>query len=96
MADLNGLRLRVQQSEQMSDMMRAPGASPVELPYSQVLTGLGTKLIDGAENNRPSFVTTDHFKYAGHYTLTEHTMSAEVPAAAQPNAFARWSDRAWA
>ncbi|MGB9171467.1 MAG: TRAP transporter substrate-binding protein DctP, partial [Bradyrhizobium sp.] len=37
-----------------------------------------TKLIDGAENNWPSFVTTDHYKYAGFYTLTEHTMSPEV------------------
>ena len=51
---------------------------PVELPYGQVLTGLATKLIDGAENNWPSFVTTDHYKYAGYYTLTEHTMSPEV------------------
>src|SRR5258708_27083128 len=60
MADLRGLRVRVQQSEQMSEMIRALGAEPVELPYGQVLTGLTTKLIDGAENNWPSFVTTDH------------------------------------
>jgi tripartite ATP-independent transporter DctP family solute receptor len=76
--DIKGLRLRVQQSELMSDMIRALGAEPVELPYGQVLTGLATKLIDGAENNWPSFVTTDHYKYAGYYTLTEHTMSPEV------------------
>jgi tripartite ATP-independent transporter DctP family solute receptor len=76
--DMKGLRLRVQQSELMSDMIRALGAEPVELPYGQVLTGLATKLIDGAENNWPSFVTTDHYKYAGFYTLTEHTMSPEV------------------
>jgi tripartite ATP-independent transporter DctP family solute receptor len=77
-ADLKGLRLRVQQSELMSDMIRALGAEPVELPYGQVLTGLATRLVDGAENNWPSFVTTDHYKYAGYYTLTEHTMSPEV------------------
>jgi tripartite ATP-independent transporter DctP family solute receptor len=77
-ADMKGLRLRVQQSELMSDMIKALGAQPVELPYGQVLTGLATKLIDGAENNWPSFVTTDHYKYAGYYTLTEHTMSPEV------------------
>jgi len=76
--DLKGLRLRVQQSEQMSDMIRSLGAEPVALPYGQVLTGLATRLIDGAENNWPSFVTTDHYKYAGYYTLTEHTMSPEV------------------
>ena len=65
-ADMKGLRIRVQQSELMSDMIRALGAEPVELPYGQVLTGLATKLIDGAENNWPSFVTTDHYKYAGY------------------------------
>lgn len=78
LADLKGLRIRVQQSELMRDMIRALGAEPVELPYGQVLTGLANHLIDGAENNWPSFVTTDHYKYAGYYTLTEHTMSPEV------------------
>jgi TRAP-type C4-dicarboxylate transport system substrate-binding protein len=62
----------------MSDMIRALGAEPIELPYGQVRTGLATKLIDGAENNWPSFVTTEHYKYASFYTLTEHTMSPEV------------------
>lgn len=77
-ADLKGLRIRVQQSELMSEMIRALGAEPVELPYGQVLTGLATDLIDGAENNWPSFVTTDHYKYARYLGLTEHTMSPEV------------------
>ena len=76
--DMKGLKIRVQQSELMSDMMRALGATPVELPYGQVLTGLTTQLIDGAENNWPSYVTTDHYKYARYYTLTEQTMSPEV------------------
>jgi TRAP-type C4-dicarboxylate transport system substrate-binding protein len=58
--------------------VRPLGAEPIELPYGQVLTGLATKLIDGAENNWPSFVTTNHYKYAGFYTLTEHAMSPEV------------------
>lgn len=78
LADMKGLRIRVQQSELMSNMIKALGAEPVELPYGQVLTGLSTKLVDGAENNWPSFVTTDHYKYAHFYTLTEHTMSPEV------------------
>lgn len=76
--DMKGLRLRVQQSELMSDMIKALGAEPIKLPYGQVGTGLATRLIDGAENNWPSFVTTDHYKYASFYTLTEHTMSPEV------------------
>ena len=77
-ADIKGMRLRVQQSELMSSMIKALGAEPIELPYGQVLTGLATRLIDGAENNWPSFVTTGHYRYAGYYTLTEHTMSPEV------------------
>jgi tripartite ATP-independent transporter DctP family solute receptor len=76
--DLKGLRIRVQQSELMSAMIRSLGAEPIELPYGQVLTGLATRLVDGAENNWPSFVTTDHYKHAGFYTLTEHAMSPEV------------------
>ncbi|WP_375778322.1 TRAP transporter substrate-binding protein [Bradyrhizobium sp. ma5] len=76
--DLKGLRLRVQQSEQMSDMIHALGAQPIQMAYGQVLTGLANRLIDGAENNWPSFVTTGHYKYAGYYTLTQHTVSPEV------------------
>jgi tripartite ATP-independent transporter DctP family solute receptor len=78
LADLKGLRIRVQQSELMSQMMTALGAEAVEMPYGQVITGLSTGLIDGAENNWPSYVTTDHYRLAGYYTLTEHTMSPEV------------------
>jgi tripartite ATP-independent transporter DctP family solute receptor len=77
-ADVKGLRIRIQQSELMVSVFAAIGAEPVELPYGQVLTGLATRLIDGAENNWPSFVTTGHFRHARHYTLTEHTMPPEV------------------
>src|SRR5262245_2273595 len=75
---MKGLRIRVQQSDLMVDMIKALGAEPVELPYGQVLTALSTKLLDGAENNWPSYVTTNHYKLAPFYTLTEHTMSPEV------------------
>jgi tripartite ATP-independent transporter DctP family solute receptor len=77
-ADMSGLKIRVQQSDLMSDMIKALGAIPIELPYGQVETGLTTRLIDGAENNWPSYVTTGHYKSARFYTLTEHTMSPEV------------------
>lgn len=78
LADMKGLRIRVQQSELMMEMVKALGAVPVALPYGQVLTALSTRLLDGAENNWPSYVTTDHFKQATYYTLTEHTMTPEV------------------
>lgn len=82
--DLNGLRIRVQQSDLMIDMVKALGAVPIALPYGQVETGLATGLIDGAENNWPSYVTTMHYKSAPYYTLTEHTMSPEVLVMAKP------------
>jgi len=78
LADLKGLRLRVQQSDLIIRMVKALGAEPVALPYGQVLTALSANLVDGAENNWPSFVTTDHYKVARYYTTTEHTMGPEV------------------
>jgi tripartite ATP-independent transporter DctP family solute receptor len=76
--DLKGLRIRVQQSDLVIRMMKALGAEPVALPYGQVLTALSAQLVDGAENNWPSFVTTGHYKVAQYYAVTEHTMGPEV------------------
>jgi tripartite ATP-independent transporter DctP family solute receptor len=76
--DLSGLRLRVQQSDLMDRMVKALGAEPVGLAYGQVLTALQTKLVDGAENNFPSFISAGHYKVARYYTVTQHTMSPEV------------------
>ena len=76
--DMKGLRIRVQQSNLMSQVIKALGAQPIELPYGQVSTALATNLVDGAENNWPSFVTSGHDKYAKYYTLTQHTMTPEV------------------
>jgi tripartite ATP-independent transporter DctP family solute receptor len=77
-ADLKGLRIRVQQSDMAEKMIRAMGAEPVALSYGQVPTALATGLIDGAENNWPSYVTTGHYKIARYYTATEHSMAPEV------------------
>jgi tripartite ATP-independent transporter DctP family solute receptor len=78
LADLKGMRVRVQQSELMENMIKLLGATPVALPYGQVLTALSTNLVDGAENNWPSFVAAGHYKAARYYTLTEHSMGPEV------------------
>jgi TRAP-type C4-dicarboxylate transport system substrate-binding protein len=50
-ADIGSLRLRVQQSESVSDMIRTVGTDSVELPYGQVLTGLATRLIAKAQRD---------------------------------------------
>jgi tripartite ATP-independent transporter DctP family solute receptor len=78
LGDVKDLRIRIQQSEVAADTVRALGAAPVVLAYGQVLTALSTGLIDGAENNWPSYVTTDHYRAAPYYTLTQHTMLPEV------------------
>jgi TRAP-type C4-dicarboxylate transport system substrate-binding protein len=62
----------------MDRMVKALGGEPVALPYGQVLTALSAGLVDGAENNWPSFVSTGHFRVARFYTVTEHTMGPEV------------------
>lgn len=78
LADLIGMRIRVQQSDLMEKMVRALGATPVQLSFGQVLTALSTNLIDGAENNWPSYVTTNHYRIARYYTVTEHAMGPEM------------------
>jgi TRAP-type C4-dicarboxylate transport system substrate-binding protein len=55
--DLRGLRIRIQQSDLMSKMVSALGAKPVGLPYGQIATALTANLVDGAENNWPSYVS---------------------------------------
>jgi tripartite ATP-independent transporter DctP family solute receptor len=77
-SDLRGQRIRIQQSDLMEKMVRALGGTPIGLPYGQVGTALTTNLIDGAENNWPSFVSAGHYKAAPFYATTEHTMSPEI------------------
>jgi tripartite ATP-independent transporter DctP family solute receptor len=78
LADLHGLRIRVQQSDLMETMIKALGATPVSLPYGQIGTAMTASLIDGAENNWPSFMSAGHYKIAPFYSVTEHTMAPEI------------------
>ena len=77
-ADLAGLRIRVQRSEVMRDMVEALGASPVALGFKQVYTSLHTGAIDGAENNLPSYRSERHFEAAGYYSLNRHAVIPDV------------------
>ncbi len=77
-ADLKGLKIRVQQSALMMDMIKALGASPTPMPYAEVYTGLQSGVIDGAENNWPSYYSTSHYEVARYMTLNGHTMTPEV------------------
>ncbi|TAF99830.1 MAG: TRAP transporter substrate-binding protein [Betaproteobacteria bacterium] len=76
--DLKGMKIRVQQSDLFVDTMRALGANATPMPFGEVYTSLKTGVIDGAENNWPSYESTKHFEVAKFYSINEHSMSPEV------------------
>ena len=81
--DIQGMNIRVQESELMVDTIEALGASPVPMAYGDVYSGLQTGKIDGAENNWPSYESTRHYEVARYYTIDEHTRVPEMQLVAQ-------------
>jgi tripartite ATP-independent transporter DctP family solute receptor len=78
LADIKGMKVRVQPSDLFVSMVGAMGASPTPMPYNEVYTGLKTGLLDAAENNYPSYDEAKHFESAPVYSETMHSMSPEV------------------
>lgn len=77
-ADLAGMKIRVMQSDVFVDMMTALGANATPMPYGEVYSAIQTGVIDGAENNWPSFESSGHYEVAGYYTLNQHLIVPEV------------------
>ena len=77
-ADLKGLKIRVIGNPMFVDMANALGANGVAMGYDQVFSALQTGVIDGAENNPPSFVFDNHYQVAKYYTLTQHLIVPEM------------------
>ena len=77
-ADLKGLKVRVMGNPMFVDMMNALGGNGVAMGYDQVFAALQTGVVDGAENNPPSFVFDNHYQVAKYYTLTEHLIVPEI------------------
>ncbi|TXT44100.1 MAG: TRAP dicarboxylate transporter subunit DctP [Spirochaetes bacterium] len=77
-ADLKGLKIRVQESELMMGLVSAFGANPTPMAFGEVYSGLQTGVIDGAENNWPSYFSTSHYEVAKYFTLDEHTRVPEI------------------
>jgi len=77
-ADLKGLKIRVIGNPIFVDMANALGANGVAMGYDQVFSALQTGVIDGAENNSPSFVFDNHYQIAKFYSLTQHLIVPEV------------------
>ncbi len=76
--DMKGLKMRVQQSDLFVALVNALGANPTPMAFGEVFSSLQTGVIDGAENNWPSYESTRHFEVAKFYSETEHSMSPEV------------------
>jgi tripartite ATP-independent transporter DctP family solute receptor len=77
-ADMRGMKIRVQQSDMFVALVQALGANATPMPFGEVYTSLQTGVIDGAENNWPSYESTRHFEVSKFYSLTEHSLSPEV------------------
>ncbi|HEY0955985.1 MAG TPA: TRAP transporter substrate-binding protein [Roseateles sp.] len=78
LADMKGLKIRVQQTDLWVAAMQAMGANPSPMPIGEVYTGLKTNLIDAAENNIPSYEGFRHFEAAKFYSRTEHSMTPDA------------------
>lgn len=77
-SDLNGLKIRVQESPTAMVMVRALGGSPTPIAWGELYTALQQGVVDGAENNPPSFFTSRHYEVAKYFTLDEHTSVPDV------------------
>jgi tripartite ATP-independent transporter DctP family solute receptor len=78
LADLKGLKFRVMGNPMFVDMANSMGANGVPMGYDQVFSALQTGVVDGAENNPPSFVFDNHYQVAKFYTIDEHLIVPEM------------------
>ncbi len=76
--DLKGLKIRTPNSDLSVEMINATGANATPMDLGEVYQSLVQGVIDGAENNWPSFESGRHFEVAPYYSLTRHVMTPEV------------------
>ena len=76
--DLQGLKIRVMKSMTAMEMVKAQGGSPTPISWGELYTALQSGVVDGAENNPPSFYTSHHYEVCKFYSLNEHTMVPDV------------------
>ena len=76
--DLAGLKIRVMQNPIFIDMMSEMGGSGIPIAFNELYTAMQTGVVDGAENNPPSYSTQKHYEVAGYYSLTEHLVVPEI------------------
>lgn len=71
--DLKGMKIRVQANETSLAMVAALGGSPTPIPWGELYTALQQGVVDGAENNTPSYLSSRHYEVCPVYSLDEHT-----------------------
>ena len=76
--DLKGLKIRMMGNPVFVDTMNALGGNGVAMGYDQLMSALQTGVVDGAENNAPTYATGQHFRYAKYFSLTGHLMIPEI------------------
>ena len=77
-SDLNGLKIRVQESVMAIELVNSLDASPTPIAYSELYSALQQGVVDGAENNPPSFLSSRHYEICKYYSLNEHTAVPDV------------------
>lgn len=82
--DLNGRKIRVMRSKTAMDMISTMGGAPTPIPFGELYTALQQGMVDGAENNPPSFYTSRHFEVAKEYSLDEHARIPDMVLFSQP------------
>lgn len=76
--DVKGLKIRVPESPVLTNMVKFLKGAAVHIPFAEVYTALQTGVVDGAENNPPSYYEMKHYEVAKHYSLDEHTRIPEL------------------
>tara|TARA_B100000614_G_C14563105_1_gene497878 strand:+ start:8565 stop:9536 length:972 start_codon:yes stop_codon:yes gene_type:complete len=77
-SDLEGLKIRVQKSQTSINMVRSLGGSATPIPWGELYTSLQQGVVDGAENNPPSFYLSKHYEVCKYYSIDEHTSIPDV------------------
>jgi tripartite ATP-independent transporter DctP family solute receptor len=77
-ADLDGLKIRVMKSNTSVKMVQALGGSATPIPWGELYTSLQQGVVDGAENNPPSFYLSRHYEVCKYYSLDEHTSVPDI------------------
>ena len=71
--DLSGMKIRVMETYMAINMVRSMGGSPTPISWGELYTALQQGIVDGAENNLPSFYLSRHYEICKYYILDEHT-----------------------